>query len=80
MMVKLKIGAGFRYYVPHVGDLIQGVELDVPAGSTLGQLLDLTGFPEEISTIPLVNGDRAGKNRILEENDQVYLLQPAMGG
>lgn len=80
MMVKLKIAAGYRYYVPHVSELIKGVELDIPAGSTLGQLLDLTGFSEEINTIPLVNGCRTDKDRVLKENDQVYLLQPAMGG
>jgi hypothetical protein len=81
MMVKLKIAAGFRYYVPNVGDLVRGVELDIPAGSTLGQLLfDETGFPEDIITIPLVNGHRADKDRILVENDQVYLVQPARGG
>jgi sulfur carrier protein ThiS len=81
MMVKLKIAAGFRYYVPNVSDLVQGVEYDVPEGSTLGQLLvEVAGFPEEIITIPLVNGHRVDRDRVLEENDQVYLVQPAMGG
>ena len=79
-MVKLKIAAGYRYYVPQVSELTKGVELDIPAGATLGQLLDLTGFSEEIITIPLVNGCRTDKDRVLKENDQVYLLQPAMGG
>ena len=70
MMVKLKTAAGFRYYVPNMSDQVRGGELDVPDGSTRDQLFgELTGFPEEISTIPLVNGHPVDRDRVLGEND-----------
>ncbi len=80
MIVKFKIAIGFRYYVPNVSDLVDGVDFEVPEGSTVGEFLEIINFPQGIATITLVNGNGADKDKILNENDQIYLVQPMIGG
>lgn len=80
MIVKFKIAIGFRYYVPNVSELVDGEDFEVPEGSTVGEFLEMINFPQRIATIILVNGNGADKDKVLNENDQIYLVQPMSGG
>ena len=80
MIVNLKIAAEFRYYVPNVDGLINGLDFELPKGSTLENLLQMAGFPEGVITIPIVNGHHAKKDKVLKGNDQIFLLHPMSGG
>ena len=80
MIVRFKISDGFRYYVPGVEDLIHGKDIEVPEGTTMGELIDMAGLPEDVVVIPLLNGVRSDRTKTLHDQDQLYLLHPAMGG
>jgi molybdopterin converting factor small subunit len=70
-------------------------DLRVPAGTTLGGLIDLAGrrgipLAEAIENSPhlahtlMLNGERCpvaeGRDRALGDGDQIYLLAPLAGG
>ncbi len=57
-----------------------GLNLSLPAGRTVRDLLAQLGIePKEIAIV-LVNQDRVGPDRVLKENDQVRLFPPLSGG
>ena len=80
MIVKLKIAAGFRYYLPNLSDMVDGADFEVTEGTTVGEILELIHLPQKLATIILVNGKRADKEKVLTKNDQIDLLQPMAGG
>jgi sulfur carrier protein ThiS len=80
MIVKLKVSVGLCYYVPNLGDLVDGADFDVSEGTTVGEFLEKIKWPRKVATITLVNGLRADKNKVLNESDQIYLVQPITGG
>ncbi len=80
MKVKMRISVGLRYYVPSLADLVEEEEFEVSEGSTLEELLERSGWPEKVATIPFVNGIRVHKSRRLNEGDQIYLVPPTTGG
>jgi sulfur carrier protein ThiS len=80
MTVNFKIATGFRYYVPDVDDLVDGADFEVPEGSTVGEFLEMVHFPLRLAKMTLVNGNQADEATVLNDNDQIYLLQPMLGG
>jgi sulfur carrier protein ThiS len=80
MIVKLKVSVGLRYYVPNLDDLVEGGDFEVSEGATVGGFLEMINWPQKVAAITLVNGLRADKDKVLNESDQIYLLQPITGG
>ncbi|HHY46187.1 MAG TPA: sulfur carrier protein ThiS [Firmicutes bacterium] len=54
--------------------------LDIPPGSTLGDLLGILMIPPESVGIMSVNGARANESRLLHEGDRVDISSPIGGG
>jgi molybdopterin converting factor small subunit len=86
LLIKGRIGEGWQDIDQHVR---------VPAGTTLGQLLDITDaarlpLREALAHSPhltdtmMLNGERCpfGDNadRVLADGDEIYLLAPLAGG
>ena len=80
MIVKLKVAAAFRYYFQNLSDIVEGADIEVTEGATVGEFLKTLNLPQEAATVTLVNGRRADKKEILNENDQIYLAHPIAGG
>jgi sulfur carrier protein ThiS len=78
MKVQLKLFATFRQYLP-AGAEGSTVELEVPSGTRVGELLATVGIPQQESPMVLVNGRGIDSDRILVEGDVVAVF-PAMAG
>ncbi|MFN2291715.1 MAG: MoaD/ThiS family protein [Anaerolineae bacterium] len=78
MKVQLKLFATFRQYLP-VGAEGSTVELEVPSGTRVTELLATIGIPQQESPMILVNGRGIDSDRILVEGDVVAVF-PAMAG
>ncbi|MFQ5793322.1 MAG: MoaD/ThiS family protein, partial [Acidobacteriota bacterium] len=51
-----------------------------PDGSTIRDVIQRLGIPEDIATITLVNGHDASSEQILNEGDTVSMFPPLAGG
>lgn len=78
MKVEIKLFAGFRMYSSHeqAGHAI----LDIPHGSTVGDILTLLGIPDDVKKIIFVNGVHALNETPLSDNDRVGIFPPIAGG
>jgi sulfur-carrier protein len=54
--------------------------LEVPDGSTVGDLVRFLGVPDEMTVIALLNGCEAEPDQILKSDDVVTLFPPLVGG
>lgn len=78
MILEVRVFGGLEKYIPGAS-FGQPMEVEVPGGTTSGDLLRLLKIPgEQVFTI-LVNGSRAGKGDTLKEGDRVAFF-PAVGG
>jgi molybdopterin converting factor small subunit len=78
MKVQLKLFANYRQYLPP-GAEGSAVEMDVPAGTRVSELLTRIGVPQQESPMILVNGRGIDSDRSLVEGDVVAAF-PAMAG
>jgi sulfur-carrier protein len=78
MKVEIKLFAGLREYSSdeRAGHAI----LDIPHGSTVGDILTLLGIPDDIKKIIFVNGVHGTKETLLSEDDRVGIFPPIAGG
>ncbi|NLU49321.1 MAG: MoaD/ThiS family protein [Syntrophomonadaceae bacterium] len=68
-----------------IGELKKVVEpdrgqLELPAGSTVGDLMTRLAVPEGKLVIAVVEGRRKHKRDLLEDGKEVVLIPPAIGG
>jgi molybdopterin converting factor small subunit len=54
--------------------------LDVPAGSTVRDVIQRLGVPVDLERVSLVNGTDAGPERTLQAGDVVTVFPPLSGG
>jgi len=78
MNVHLKLFATFRQYLPP-GTPGSACDVQVSAGTRVGDILAQFGLPNEELVLVLVNGVYADLGHVLEEGDVVTAF-PAMGG
>jgi molybdopterin converting factor small subunit len=77
--VELRLFGHLREYLPAPGEG-PGVEWDVPAGSSVGDLVSRLEIPPQDPKIVLVNGVHAVRETILQEGDRVSIFPPIAGG
>jgi sulfur carrier protein ThiS len=77
VIVKLfgMLSTGFHEYDPAVG-----MEVDLPDGATVGNLLERLGFSFAEAGVAIVNGTPQRADSALQEGAQVYLFNIALGG
>jgi len=78
MQVKVQVYAILRQYIPgaYQGLLI----LEVPEGTTVGQLIERLPIPRELARVVFVNGIRQEPDWVLREGDEVGIFPPIAGG
>lgn len=76
--IELRLFGHLRDYLPTPGD--PGVIMEVPSGTTVGELILKLGIPQEDPKIVLVNGLHAHRHQELKESDRVSMFPPIAGG
>jgi len=60
---------------------VRRLDLTLPAGSTLGDLLDRLSLAHlDDSVLLVINGRQADANRVLRDGDEVHLIPALSGG
>jgi sulfur carrier protein ThiS len=84
MRVTFKLYAMLSDYLPDAACKTNALELDIPPGCTVGQVIDEHNLPPKLVHLVLVNGnyiqpaERAG--RALNEGDVLAIWPPIAGG
>jgi molybdopterin converting factor small subunit len=78
MKVQIGLFAGLRSYAP--GEKAGLVVMDIPHGSTVGDILTLLEIPEDIKKVIFVNGVHGTGDTRLSEDDRVGIFPPVAGG
>ena len=74
MLVDVKLFATFRK------GRFKQKKLELPCGSSLGNLLQQLEIHEKDAKILIVNGSAANAKHILNENDTIAIFPPIAGG
>jgi molybdopterin converting factor small subunit len=80
MIIRVKIYAYLRYYLPAPDEFSQDEEWDVPEEITIGQVLEKLNLPGDIRIMVLLNGRTADREVALNEGDIVHILPQIAGG
>ena len=84
MQITFKLYASLTDYLPAHARTANRVELDVPEGSTIAQIIEPYGLPMKLVHLVLINGvyvapeDRA--TRTLVDGDVLAIWPPIAGG
>ena len=79
MKVAIHLTATLRAYLPP-GTRGDSVVLDLPAGTTVDQVVDSLRIPSEQERLTVVNGQDATPGQRLAEGDVLSLFPPLAGG
>ncbi|HDR14916.1 MAG TPA: MoaD/ThiS family protein [Desulfobacteraceae bacterium] len=77
MKIEVRLYATLRAYGP--SEETSSI-LDVPENSTIQELLQMLGIPDDVERIVLINGRPAAGGSELNDADRVVLFPPAAGG
>ncbi len=78
MKVEVKLFAGFRKHIPKEAG--NSFVMDVPHGSTVGDIVASLGLPVNVKKIIFVNGVHGDSKTHLKSNDRVGIFPPVAGG
>jgi len=79
MIVKVKVFADLRQYIPELG-LGESLDVSVGSGSTIKQLYEQLGIPENEIKLAFVNGLSREFDHVLSDNDEISFFSPVGGG
>jgi molybdopterin converting factor small subunit len=79
VQVQVKLFASLRHYRPGLG-IGESFSVDLPAGATLGELVQQLGLPQEEVKLFFVNGRSQSQEHALTGGDEVGIFPPVGGG
>jgi molybdopterin synthase sulfur carrier subunit len=79
MRVQVKLYAALRQYQPQLQPG-QALALDVPPGTTVGQVIRQVGIPDNVPLVAMVNTSVRKLEHVLGEEDKLSLFPPVAGG
>ncbi len=79
MVVKIKVFADLRQYIPELG-LGESLDVQVESGVTIRQLFEQLEIPESEIKLAFVNGISREFEDILSDGDEVSFFSPVGGG
>ncbi|MCL4501486.1 MAG: MoaD/ThiS family protein [Deltaproteobacteria bacterium] len=79
MPLQIFLNATLRQYLPGY-DPYQGVSLEVPAGTTIAQVMDRLNLPPKEVTLIMVDGRRREADFALQGDERLGLFPPIGGG
>lgn len=78
MKVEVRLFANLRDNYPKESKGVLTVEL--PRGSTVGNLIENLNLPDGLPLIVMINGKRQPETALLNDNDRVGIFPPVGGG
>jgi molybdopterin converting factor small subunit len=79
MKVEVRLFALLERYLP-AGSEGDSVSLDVPPGTTVGDVVESLKIPSELSCLTVVNGRDAPPGQVLAPGDVLAMFPPLAGG
>ena len=83
MQVTLKLFASLSPYLPKNAKRDE-VQLDVPEGITVAQMIEMQNLPNQLVHLVLLNGHFVAPDQrattVIQENDALALCPPVAGG
>jgi len=77
--VQVRLYATLRRYRPEV-KLGESLPMELPEGTTVGQLIERLGIPAEVVKNIFVNHRQQGPEYVLQAGDEVAIFPPVAGG
>lgn len=78
MKIEVKLFAGFRKYT--LKEKVNSFVIDVPHGSTVGNIVSSLGIPADMKKIIFINGAHGDSTTHLKSNDRIGIFPPVAGG
>ena len=75
MWVEVHLTATLRHFLPP-GTIGDHVGLELPVGTTVGQVVHSLRVPDELERLTVVNGRDAGPDHVLSDGDVLSLFPP----
>ncbi len=79
MTVEIRLFATLRKYLPSGGDRASA-PIEMPAGSSIADVLEELGIPVAMASLVLVNGHYESNKRRQLEDDCVLSVRPPIAG
>lgn len=79
MIVKVKLFASLRKYLPKIG-LGKSANVRLEDGARIAQLYEFLQIPEEEIKLAFVNGVHQDRESLLKDGDEVGIFPPVGGG
>lgn len=79
MKVRIRLFATLAAYLP-AGAAGDGVTIEVPGGTTVGQVIRSLAVPDSLEFLSVVNGQDASSDQSLLDGDVLTLFPPLAGG
>ena len=79
MQISVKLLATLRKYRPEM-PRAKALSLDVPAGTTVHEVVQQLGIPDNVPLVAMVNSGVCGLDHVLVEGDKLALFPPVAGG
>jgi len=79
MKVEVRLFALLERYLP-AGAEGDGASLDVPAGTTVRDVVESLRIPSELSCFTVINGRDAPPDQVLAPGDVLSMFPPLAGG
>lgn len=79
VVTRVKLYATLRRHAPQI-PLGKPVEVDLPAGATIGDLVEHLQFAPDEVKLCFVNGVQQDADYIIQEEDEIALFPPIAGG
>lgn len=77
--VSVKLFATLRRHYPEVG-IGEAIPINMPEGTTVGQLMERLSLPSEEVKLIFVNGRRETEDYVLRDRDEIGMFPPVGGG
>ena len=79
MKVEVRLFAFLERYLP-LGSRGDSISLDVPPGTTVGDIVESLKIPNELSCLTVINGRDAPPEQVLGPGDVLSMFPPLSGG
>jgi molybdopterin converting factor small subunit len=79
MKVEVRLFALLERYLPS-GSEGDAVSLDVPPGTTVGDVMESLKIPSDLSCLTVINGRDASPEQVLAPGDVLSMFPPLAGG
>ena len=79
MKIEINLYASLARYLPS-GFPGKGLEMNIPVGTKVGEVLEMLKVPDEEVKMIFLNGLHAKSDKVLKDGDRLGVFPPVAGG